>query len=33
MNNPMIDGVKVELRSGNAFANIGLPDADKMKIG
>ena len=28
----MIDGVEVEMRSGNAFADIGLPDADKMKI-
>jgi len=33
MNNPMIDGVKGEMSSGNIFADIGLPDADKLKIG
>ena len=32
MNNPMIDGIEVEMSSGNVFADIGLPDADKMKI-
>ena len=32
MNNPMIDGIEVEMSSGNVFADIGLPDADKLKI-
>jgi predicted XRE-type DNA-binding protein len=32
MNKRMIDGVKVEMSSGNVFADLGLPDADKLKI-
>ena len=28
----IIDGVEVEMGSGNVFADIGLPDADKLKI-
>ncbi len=27
-----IDGIEVEIGSGNVFADIGLPDADKLKI-
>jgi hypothetical protein len=32
MNKRMIDGVEVEMGSGNVFADVGLPDADKLKI-
>jgi len=32
MNKRMIDGVEVEMSSGNVFADLGLPDADKLKI-
>lgn len=28
----MIDGTEVETSSGNVFADLGLPDADKLKI-
>lgn len=28
----MIDGIEVETSSGNVFADLGLPDADKFKI-
>ena len=28
----MVDGTKVETGSGNVFADLGLPDADKLKI-
>ena len=28
----IIDGVEVEVSSGNVFADVGLPDADKLKI-
>ncbi len=28
----MIDGIEIETSSGNVFANLGLPDADKLKI-
>lgn len=28
----MIDGIEVETSSGNVFADLGLPDADKLKI-
>jgi len=28
----MIDGIEVENSSGNVFADLGLPDADKLKI-
>ena len=27
-----IDGIEVETGSGNVFADLGLPDADKLKI-
>jgi predicted XRE-type DNA-binding protein len=27
-----IDGTEVEISSGNVFADLGLPDADKLKI-
>ena len=29
MKKRMIDGAEVEMSSGNVFADIGLPDADK----
>ena len=32
MNKRMIDGVEIEMSSGNVFADLGLPDADKLKI-
>lgn len=32
MKKRMIEGVEVELSSGNVFADLGLPDADKLKI-
>ena len=32
MNKRMIDGVEVEVSSGNVFADVGLPNADKLKI-
>ena len=32
MNKRKIDGVEVEISSGNVFADLGLPDADKLKI-
>lgn len=32
MKKRMIDGVEVEMSSGNVFADIGLPGADKLKI-
>lgn len=32
MNKRMIDGVEVEMSSGNVFADADLPDADKLKI-
>ncbi len=28
----MIDGIEIETSSGNVFADLGLPDADKLKI-
>ena len=28
----MIDGIEVESSSGNVFADLGLPNADKLKI-
>jgi predicted XRE-type DNA-binding protein len=28
----IVDGVEVQRRSGNVFADLGLPDADKLKI-
>ena len=32
MNKRMIDGVEVEMSSGNVFADLDLADADKLKI-
>ncbi len=32
MNKRMIDGVEVEMSSGNVFADLDLPGADKLKI-
>jgi predicted XRE-type DNA-binding protein len=32
MHKQKIDGVEVEMSSGNVFADVGLPDADKLKI-
>jgi predicted XRE-type DNA-binding protein len=32
MTKRMIDGIEVEMGSGNVFADLGLPDADKLKI-
>lgn len=28
----MLEGIEVEISSGNVFADLGLPDADKLKI-
>ncbi len=28
----IIDGIEIEIGSGNVFADLGLPDADKLKI-
>ena len=32
MNKRIIEGIDVEVSSGNVFADLGLPDADKLKI-
>ncbi|MBS0166219.1 MAG: XRE family transcriptional regulator [Nitrospira sp.] len=32
MKRRVIDGVEVQRSSGNVFADLGLPDADKLKI-
>ena len=32
MKTRLIDGVEVHLGSGNVFADVGLPDAEKLKI-
>ena len=32
MNKRIIDGIEVEISSGNVFGDVGLPDADKLKI-
>ena len=32
MNTRLIDGVEVQQSSGNVFADLGLPDAEKLKI-
>ena len=32
MGNRMIDGVEIEICSGNVFADLGLADAEKLKI-
>lgn len=32
MKTRVVDGIEVQSSSGNAFADLGLPDADKLKI-
>ena len=32
MTKRIIDGIEVEMGSGNVFADLGLPDAEKLKI-
>ena len=32
MKNRLIDGVEVQTGSGNVYADLGLPDAEKLKI-
>ena len=32
MTKRMIDGIEVEMGSGNVFADLALPDAEKLKI-
>jgi predicted XRE-type DNA-binding protein len=32
MNHRIIDGIEVEISSGNVFADVELPDAPKLKI-
>ena len=32
MNKRIIDGVEVEASTGNVFADLGLPDAEKLQI-
>jgi predicted XRE-type DNA-binding protein len=32
MKNRTIDGIEIEIGSGNVFADLGLADADKLKI-
>ena len=32
MTKRMIDGIEIEMGSGNVFADLGLPEADKLKI-
>lgn len=32
MKKRLVDGVEVQSSSGNVFADLGLPDADKLKI-
>jgi predicted XRE-type DNA-binding protein len=32
MNKKIIDGIEVERSCGNVFADLGLPDAEKLKI-
>lgn len=32
MNKRTVEGIEVEVGSGNVFADLGLPDADKLKI-
>lgn len=32
MKTRMVDGMEVEMSSGNVFADLGLPNADKLKI-
>lgn len=32
MNKPMVDGIEMEMGSGNVFADLTLPDADRLRI-
>jgi len=32
MEKRVIDGIEIEVGSGNVFADLGLPDAEKLKI-
>lgn len=32
MTKQIIDGIEIEISSGNVFADLGLPDAEKLKI-
>jgi len=32
MKDRRVDGIEVQRGSGNVFADLGLPDADKLKI-
>ena len=32
MTKRMIDGIEIEMGSGNVFADLGVPDAEKLKI-
>lgn len=32
MKKRVVEGIEVEAGSGNVFADLGLPDADKLKI-
>jgi len=32
MEKRLVDGIEVQRSSGNVFADLGLPDADKLKI-
>jgi predicted XRE-type DNA-binding protein len=32
MKKKIINGIEIEIGSGNVFADLGLPDADKLKI-
>jgi predicted XRE-type DNA-binding protein len=32
MNKRVVEGIEVEMSSGNVFADLALPDADKLKI-
>ena len=32
MKKRIVDGIEAEIGSGNVFADLGLPDADKLKI-
>lgn len=32
MKKRVVDGIEVEIGSGNVFADLGLPDSDKLKV-
>lgn len=32
MKKRIVEGIEVEVSSGNVFADLGLPDADKLKV-